>query len=487
MRQLTSLDALFLAHEGSRTVGHVASFVVLDPSEREAGPVKVDDVREMIDSRLSLLPTFRWRLAEVPFGVDHGYWVDDPDFDLDYHVRETALAPPGGDKALAALVGRIFSQRMDRRRPLWESWLIHGLEGGMQALFTKIHHSVVDGVSGAEILGAILDLSPEGRDPADVPAPQETTAGMPSPARLLAQGVANTPRRVGERAKALPSVVGNLAQIPGAGWVPGARTVGKVARTALKPVFGDELPLLEPAQGAAPRTPFNKRLSGHLKMAHVKLDLDEVKAVKVALGTTVNDVIVAIAAGGVRRWLLEHDALPEEPLLALVPVSVRTDEEMGTYGNRVSGMVVPIPTHVEKATSRLGEARGAMLAAKERHDAVPASMLTDATKFLPPAIFNQAAKLTIGIAGAVRPPLNLIVSNVPGPQVPLYCLGAKVETVVPVSPVTHGVGMNITVMSYCGRVDAGIVVDREQVPDPGVVARGMAEELEALREAAGLT
>lgn len=487
MRQLTGLDALFLAHEGSRTVGHVASFVVLDSSERDGGAVTVEDVRAMIDARLPLLPTFRWRLAEVPFDLDHHYWVDDPDFDLDYHVRETALAPPGGDKALAALVGRIFSQRMDRRRPLWESWLIHGLEGGRQALFSKIHHAVVDGVSGAEILGAILDLSPEGRDPADIPERTAPPAEMPSPGAMLVRGVAGTPRRVGERARALPSVVGNLAHLPGAGWVPGARTVGRVAKAALGPVLGDELPMLEPATGAAPRTPFNRRLSGHLKMAHVKLDLEEVKEVKAALETTVNDVVVSIAAGGVRRWLLEHDALPDEPLLALVPVSVRTEEEVGTYGNRVSGMVVPIPTHVERPTERLGEARGAMLAAKQRHDAVPATMLVDATKFLPPAIFARAAKLTIGIAGATRPPMNLIVSNVPGPQVPLYCLGAKVETVVPVSPVTHGVGMNITVMSYCGRVDAGIVVDREHVPDPGVVARGMREELDALREAAGLT
>ncbi|WP_320671237.1 WS/DGAT/MGAT family O-acyltransferase [Patulibacter defluvii] len=486
MRQLTSLDALFLAHEGDRTVGHVSAYVVLDPSDAPGGQVTIEALRDMMHSRMPLLPPFRWKLVGVPLGIDHGYWATDPDFDLGYHVRETAVPAPGGDREVATLVGRLFSQPLDRERPLWELYLIQGLADGRCALFSKVHHALVDGVSGAEILGALFDLSPEGRT---VEAPTGTELEHPpSQLEMLLRGVAATPKRLRRQATALPRLVANAGAIPGSGWVPGLRTAGRVARAIARPLTGDDRPLLEPPTGSAPEVPFSRRLSGHLRMAHVRLDLEQVKAVKAALGTTVNDVIMAVAAGGVRHWLAAHEALPEEPLLALVPVSVRTPEQYGTFGNRVGGMVVPLPTNLREPDERLAAARAAMQTAKERHRAVPADTLIDATRFLPPALFAQATKITLGIAGrpGVRPPMNLIVSNVPGPQVPLYCAGARIEQVVPVSPVTHGVGMNITVMSYLGRIDAGIVVDRDQVPDPELVAEGMERELAALRALAGI-
>lgn len=481
MRQLTSLDALFLAHEGDRTVGHVSAYVVLDPSDVPGGRLTIDALRDMMHSRMPLLPPFRWKLVGVPLGLDHGYWATDPEFDLGYHVRETAVPAPGGDDEVATLIGRLFSQPLDRQRPLWEMYLVQGLADGRCALFSKVHHALVDGVSGAEILGAMFDLSPEGRE-VEAPTGSELEH-PPSPAEMLLRTIAAAPRRARKQATALPRLVANAGAIPGSGWIPGLRTAGRVARAIARPLTGDDRPLLEPPSGSAPRVPFSNRLSGHLRMAHVRLDLDEVKAVKTALGTTVNDVIMAIAAGGVRRWLLEHEALPDEPLLALVPVSVRTPEQYGTFGNRVGGMVVPLPTNLRESDERLAAARAAMMTAKQRHEAVPADTLIDATRFLPPALFAQATKITLGIAGrpGVRPPMNLIVSNVPGPQVPLYCAGARIESLVPVSPVTHGVGMNITVMSYLGRIDAGIVVDRDQVPDPELVAAGMEEELEALK------
>lgn len=220
----------------------------------------------------------------------------------------------------------------------------------------------------------------------------------------------------------------------------------------------------------------------------MRLDLEEIKQIKQVLNTTVNDVIMAIAAAGVRNWLIHHDALPDEPLLALVPVSVRTPEQFGTFGNRVGAMVVELPTDRVAPDARLAAAKNAMARAKDRHSAVPADLMIDATKVLPPALFVQATKATLNIAGrvGVRSPMNLIVSNVPGPQIPLYCAGAKIETIVPISPVTHGVGMNITVMSYCGHVDAGIVVDRDQVPDPELIGEGMIAELQELKRVAGL-
>lgn len=486
MRQLTSLDALFLAHEGDRTVGHVSAVAILDPADLPDGRLTLARLREMLAGRLALLPPFRWRLVEVPFHVDHGYWATDPAFDLEHHVRELQVDAPGDEAELSALVGRLFSRPLDRNRPLWEMWLVQGLEGGRCALVSKVHHALVDGVSGAEIMGAIFDLAPEGREP--VAVEEQAVELPPSPLRMLARGVAGAPGRIQERARSLPRFVAHAGSLPGAGWIPGMTTAGRVVRSVARPLTGDERPLLEPFVGSAPETPFNQRLSGELRMAHVRLDLDLVKAVKTALGTTVNDVIMAVAAGGVRHWLVAHHALPPEPLLALVPVSVRTPEQNGTFGNRVGGMVVPLPTNLREPEERLTAARASMQSAKQRHAAVPADLLIDATRFLPPALFTQATKITLGIAGraGIRPPMNLIVSNVPGPQIPLYCAGARIETVVPVSPVTHGVGMNITVMSYCGRVDAGIVVDRGQVPDPELIGEGMRAELEALRVLAGV-
>jgi diacylglycerol O-acyltransferase / wax synthase len=466
MRQLTSLDAQFLAMESARTYGHVSGLAVYDPSTAPGGRVRRDDICRLISERLHMLPPFRWRLAEVPFGIDHPYWVDDPDFDLDFHIRETAAPPPGDDHALAEQVARIVARPLDRRRPLWELYLIHGLPEGRVAVLTKIHHAAVDGVSGAEILGVMVDLAPEGRE---IPPRPDDCCGerMPGQLEMLGRGVLGTPRQPLRALGALPSAVPNLADLPGVQQVPGVGTLGRMSARAKRLVGGEEASgLLEPAPVSVPRTRFNQAITPHRRFSFGSLPLDRVKAIKNELGISVNDVVVSICATAMRDWLLERDELPEEPLVAMVPVSVRTEEEIGTFGNRVGVMVVPIPTDVADPRKRLMRAHEILGSAKTRHRAVPASLLQDVTQFIPPAVYARAARATMQLtAGVGRPALNLVISNVPGPPMPLYCAGARLEANYPVSVVTDGVGLNITCMSYRDHLDFGIVVDRDMVDD----------------------
>ncbi len=464
MRQLTGLDAQFLALESPRQAGHVGALAVLDPSTRPDGRLELEDIQTMITERLPLLPPFRWRLKQVPFGLDYPYWIDDPDFDLEYHVRELAIPPPPTDEKVAEQVARIFARPLDRSRPLWELYLIHGLDDGNIGLLTKIHHSAVDGMSGAEILGVLLDLSPEGRDP---PPPQSNGAGDQEPGALemLARALVGAPRYVERVIRATPSTLPNLEDTPILGDIPGAHTVGRISARLARALRGRPSRMLERTNLTPPKTSFNGRVSAHRRFAFGRLPLDEVKQVKNHYGCTVNDVVVSICAGAVRRWLIEHDELPDTPLIAQVPVSVRTEEQFGTYGNRIGMMSPPVYTNIADPVERLEQTHEALRAAKERHKALPAQLLQDATQFIPPAVFARASQVTFSLAAARRPMWNLVISNVPGPQFPLYCAGAMMVAHYPVSVITDGMGLNITVMSYMGSVDIGIVADREQMRD----------------------
>jgi WS/DGAT/MGAT family acyltransferase len=479
MRQLTGLDAQFLALESPRQAGHVGALAVLDPSTRPDRRLELSDIQAMIAERLPLLPPFRWRLKPVPFGLDYPYWVDDPEFDLEYHVRELAIpAPPTEDK-IAEQVARIFSRPLDRSRPLWELYLIHGLEEGHVGLLTKIHHSAVDGMSGAEILGVLLDLSPEGREP----PPSEDGAGDPEPGGLemLARGLVGAPRYWGRVVRALPSTLPNLEDTPILRDIPGAHTLGRVSARFARALRGPQPSrMLERTNLTPPRTSFNGRVSAHRRFAYGRLSLDEVKRVKNRYGCTVNDVVVSICAGAVRRWLIEHDELPDDPLVAQVPVSVRTEEQFGTFGNRIGMMSPPIFTNIADPVQRLQATHEALRTAKERHKALPAQLLQDATQFIPPAVFARASQVTFSLAAARRPMWNLVISNVPGPQFPLYCAGAQMLAHYPVSVITDGMGLNITVMSYLGSLDVGIVADREQMRDVWKLIPWLSESLDEL-------
>lgn len=479
MRQLTSLDAQFLALETRRQTGHVASVAILDPSTTPSGTFGVADIEALITERLPLLPPLRWRLRTVPLGLDYPYWVDDVDFDLHFHVREIGLPVPGTDEQLAEQVARIVSRPLDRGRPLWELYLISGLQSGHLAMLTKIHHAVIDGLSGAEILGLLLDLTPEVRR-IETTGPWGDNAPVPGDLGMLVQGIAGAARYPLRALRALPSALPNLEETQFK-VIPGLAPLGRLATRAQQALNRHDGPV-QRTHLVAPKTSFSGRISAHRRFTFGQLSLDDVKGVKNAYGCTVNDVIVSICAGAVRRWLIAHDELPEEPLVAQIPVSVRTQEQFGTYGNRIMLMAAPLMTNVADPVERLTQTHDALGDMKERHRALPADLLADANHFIPPAVFSRAARLTFGIATSRpgRPVWNLVVSNVPGPQFPLYLAGAKLVANYPVSVITHGMGLNMTVMSYMGHLDFGIVADREQMPDVALLMGWLREELELL-------
>jgi diacylglycerol O-acyltransferase / wax synthase len=477
MRQLTSLDAQFLAMESARQYGHVGGLAVLDPSTSPDG-LDLGRVQELILQRLPLVPPLRWRLAEVPLNLDYSYWVDDPDFDLEFHVREIALPAPGSEAQLAEQVARIVARPLDRGRPLWELYLIQGLEDGHVAVLTKIHHAVVDGLSGAEIMAALLDLTPEGRD---VPEPVEGFGRLPGSTEMLLRGVVGALKFPIRFVRSAPAALPNLAEVRSLAVVPGVATIGQVVERAREVAL--RRPRHKTLSGLpAPRTPFSGRVSGHRKVAFGQLGLAEVKAAKNRHGTTVNDVVVALCAGAVRRWLIEHDALPDTPLVAQIPISVRTEAQSGTYGNRIMLQTAPLFTHIDDPIERLHLTHEALGDMKERHSALPAELLQDANHFIPPAVFALAARSTFALAtsAAGRPPWNLVISNVPGPQLPLYLAGARLVANYPISVITDGMGLNITVMSYCGHLDFGLIADRDQMPDVHRLVQWLRDKLDLL-------
>jgi diacylglycerol O-acyltransferase len=485
MRQLTSLDAQFLAIEDGRHYGHVSGLAIYDPSTAPGGVLDIERVKETVAERLHLLPPFRWRLAEVPFGLDHAYWVDDERFDLDFHVRELALPRPGSDEQLAEQVARLFARQLDRARPLWELYVIQGLRRGRVAVFTKIHHAAVDGLSGAEILSVLLDASPEGREIAPPPVSNRRGERMPGDLEMLARGLAGMPRQPLRIASRLPKTLANLDVLPTMRHLPGATTIAGVTRRVGRGIAPrrDDGGVLEGRRLKAPRTRFQGAISPHRRVAFGSISLREVKAIKNATGTTVNDVVMATCAGAMRSFLLAHDELPAEPLVTMVPVSVRTPEQFGTFGNRVSTMIVALPTDEPDPARRLERIHETMRSAKERHQALPATLLQDANEVIPPALLARASRVTarLAVTRGLEAPTNLVISNVPGSPVPLYLAGAKLEAQYPISAIIDGIGMNITLLSYRDQLDFGIVADREMLDEAwDLIARLKAAHAELL-------
>jgi diacylglycerol O-acyltransferase / wax synthase len=408
--------------------------------------------------------------------------VEDPDFDLDFHIRESAVPKPATDRQIAETVARIFARPLDRSRPLWELYLIDGLPDGNVALLTKVHHSVVDGVSGNEILSILLDPSREGREipVADPPPPDR----LPGQLEMLGRGLLGLPRQPWRALKVAPLTLTAITEVPGANALPGVPTLsrGLSHLRALAGAPGGE-GVIEVAKARAPRTSFNGPISAHRRFAFGSLSLDRVKALKNELGVTVNDVVVAVCATALREWLLERDELPKDPLVALIPVSVRTEAERAEFGNRISAMIVPIPTNVKDPVRRLRRTHELLRSAKEHHAALPASLLTDATSFIPPAVAARASRATVEVLGRTRPPLNVVISNVPGPRDPLYLAGAQLQANYPVSVVIDGVGLNMTVMSYRDHMDFGIVSDRDQIDDVWPLLEACARALDEFEAA----
>jgi WS/DGAT/MGAT family acyltransferase len=473
MQQLTGLDAAFLAMETPAMYGHVGSICILDPSGA-ATPLTLASLTDLIESRLHLIPPFRRRLVDVPLGLDQPYWIEDPDFDIEYHVRELALPAPGDDVQLAEQAARLHARHLDRRRPLWEVYLIHGLSGGRVAIYTKVHHAAIDGVSGNDILTAILDISPDGRPDDGAELPPRIVESEPSALSMMlrsAVSLAGHPIRGARLTYSLAMSLPTLAASPARPRLPIIdRLLGRDSNVVLAS------PSLR-----APSTPFNKPIGPHRRWAFRTVPFEDVRAVKNASGTTVNDVVMALCAGALRHWLEDHDALPDAPLVAAVPVSIRTEEQIGTGGNRVSSLMAALPTNLTDPAARLQAVHEAMRAAKEQHGAMPADLLTDVAQFAMPALAGQAARLSARLRLIERiSPFNLIISNVPGPNVPLYYAGARLLAYYPLSAIAEGQGLNITVMSYGGGLHFGLIADRDLVPDLDVLAGYLVDELKVL-------
>ncbi len=465
MRRLTALDAQFLHVESPTTVGHVGSLIVLDPTSVPGGVWNLDTVRAVFEPRLHLAAPLRQRLVEVPLGLGRPYWVDDPHFDIEFHLRELALPSPGTQQQLGEQVARIHARQLDRTRPLWEAYVITGLEGGRCAFYSKIHHAAIDGVSGAEILETIMDLTEE---PREVPPEAEPFVPRPLPSTLdlALRGARQLALDPVELLATVPKSLKYVDQLPGAGNVPGVRLLSGAAGLVGRMLGEPGVPRPEDRDLRPPRTPLNGTITAHRRFAFGSLPMDEVKRVKNHFGMTVNDVVMALTATALRRWLLDHDALPEGPLVAAVPVSTRSEDQRGDGGNQVSVMLAELPTHLADPEKRLRAMGKSMQQAKRAFDAVPASLLQDLSTLVPTALSGLAARSLFKLATVPGLPFNLFVSNVPGPQLPLYIAGAKVAGIYPVSAVTDVTGgLNITLFSYDGSLDFGLVACREMVPD----------------------
>lgn len=483
MQQLSSLDAQFLAMEDAGSYGNAGFFVVCDPSTAPGGALTREAVCRTVAQRIHLVPPYTRKLAAVPLRLDHPYWVEDPDFDITLHVRESNVEPPGSPHAVGEHVARILATPLDRTRPLWELHLIQGLEEGRIGLLHKFHHALADGISGVEIMGVFVDSQPESEE---VPPPQERPRPPEPPGRLemLARGLASAPRQSARVLRSVPTALPNLTDVPGASAIPGVAAVQRLTAPLSRLVNGAATrPVTEGLQGPPPRTRVNRKLSDGRRFAYGTISLESIKALKDQAGVTFNDVVVTLSASSLRRWLLELGELPDAPLRALVPVSVRTREQHRAFGNRISAIVVPLPTNESDPRRRLEKAHQALKAAKQRQKALPPGLLTDAGNFIPPAIFAQASRMTAEISGRVAPPVNLIISNIPGPSEPLYCHGARVVSYHPFTVLMDGVGMNMTAMSYLDGVGFGTVSDRDNVDDLWPVVDGLQVSLEEMTRA----
>ncbi|WP_219462060.1 WS/DGAT/MGAT family O-acyltransferase [Nonomuraea rhizosphaerae] len=460
MRQLTALDTQFLNVESATTAAHVAGLAILDPAD---GSVTRDNLAALLLERLHLSPALSLRLAEVPLGLDRPYWAPDPDFDIDNHLFETTLPAPGGDRQLADVVAGIHAQRLDRAHPLWEMHLINGLAGGLAAVYTKVHHAAIDGVSGAETLATLLDLSPERRPvPRQEAARDDAQDDAPGLVGMLAGAAVRTATHPLHALRSAVRAAGDLDAIPLASAVPGSRLIAKAARfVARDGKHRPELPDL-----GAPRTPFNGPISGRRHLSFGSVPLKDVKDVAKANDMSVNDVVMALCTSALRSWLKERDALPDAPLIVAVPVAVRTGGAQEVVGNQISAMIAPMPTNVADPDQRLQAVGATMSRAKRRFALAPPAWLNEICSLLPAPVTSLATPAIFRLASVTFPPINLIISNVPGPQFPLYLCGGRVLSYYPLSVLTDmSGGLNITCFSYDGMLDFGIVACPERMDD----------------------
>jgi diacylglycerol O-acyltransferase len=482
MERLSGLDSAFLSMETPTMHFHVAIAAVIDPATMRH-PYEFGALKAFIGRRLMDDAALRRRIVEVPFRLNHPLWVEDPHLDLDRHVQRHVLPAPGGPRELTELVGAIVGVPLDRTRPLWEVHVVEGLHDGNIALIGKIHHAAVDGVSGAELFVHLFDLTPD---------PPETASedGSDAAEALAGAGVAAGVPKLPATAERIPSdieMVGHalLSQLRRTVSLPAL--IGRTVRTASQLVSRHRDP--DAVVGAvpltAPRTPWSAAISPHRSVAFARVRLSDVKQVRAAFGVKVNDVVLALVSAAVRRYLVARGSLPAEPLVGMCPISVRTDDEWGRPDNRVSGMFVHLRTDLDDPAERLRAIARATRGAKEDHHAVGAKFLQNWAEHAAPSTFALASRLysRLNIADRHPPIYNLVVSNVPGPDFPLYLDGARLVATYPMGPISEGAGLNVTVLSYTDNVDFGFLAGAELVPDvwdlAGYVEAAMAELLGA--------
>jgi WS/DGAT/MGAT family acyltransferase len=489
MEQLSGLDASFLYLETPTLHMHVAMTMVFDPSTVPGG-YSFPRMKGLIAERLPCAPIFRRRLLEVPFRLGHPVWIADPDFDLDYHVRLAAVPRPGGLRELADLAGDIAGHQLDRSRPLWEMWFVEGLEHDRIGFIAKMHHSTVDGVSGAELLSVLFDLEPG-------PRPRHADATTPTedarPADAGDDAGADVPTE-GER---IPSGLELMAQAMVTRSMRPIEITGDLIRTGYRVLNVRRIRLGSGGGSAraraalplsAPRVSFNTALSRRRSVSVTALGLEDVKRLKNTTGTTVNDVVLAVCTGALRAFLLEGDELPDRPLVAVVPVSVGPDVGSTKGSNRVSSMFVQLPVDLHRPLDRLMAIHEGTKGAKEEHNALGSDLLQNWAEHSTPTFFVNAARFysRMRLADRHRPIANLVISNVPGPDFPLYLGGAELKAGFPLGPVMEGMGLNITIMSYRGVLYWGINACPEAIPRLWNLTAAIPVSLDELLDAAGI-
>jgi len=470
MEQLSGLDATFINMETRNAPTHISGLCVYDQATAPGGKVTFKGILSNIESRLHLARCFRQKIVRVPLGFDHPYWIEDPDFDLEFHVRHIALPKPGDWRQLCIQTARLHARPLDLGKPLWEMYVIEGLDDveglpeGCFAVLTKVHHAAIDGISGMEMTAATHDLEVDGQ-----PAPAETPWVAESEPSLLELGIRATVNSVQQPFR-FARILSEAAPPAIRGYLEAAAARGE-----------DDEPPVE-----VPRTRFNGSVSPHRVFEAASFDLGDVKQVRKRVeGSTVNDVILATVGGALRKYLEKHLGLPRDPLSAFAPVSTRTADQTGSAGNQVAGMFVTLHTDEPDPVRRLEKVYRTTQSSKEMSEAVGARSMTDVTQTMPGALAGIAGRLIArtGLMSRLTPVAHCVVSNVPGPQVPLYFTGARMVASFGLGLPMEGIGLFHAVLSYNGAITVSVTSCREQMPDPSFYAQCLEESFRELREA----
>jgi WS/DGAT/MGAT family acyltransferase len=444
---LSALDAAFLFQERPNAHMHIGGVAIF-----EGPPPDWDAFLEHVRTRLDRVPRYRQKLAEPPFGLGRPRWIDDPSFNLEYHVLHKALPSPGDESALRRLIARIYSQRLDRAKPLWELLLIEGLEDDRFALLTKTHHSVVDGISGVDITAALFDITEHTPEP-DPGSRTWVARPEPSAAELAAMSVNGTLRDVSELPLRAVGTLSDRLRLRRA-----AQGVNEAAMTLLRP---------------APASPLNVSIGPHRRLAFVRSDLDSFKQVKDVFGGTVNDVVLAVTAGAIRHWMHARGLKTEgTDMRAAVPVSTRGGDAEGTLGNQLTQLIAPLPVDIADPIARLRIVQDAMTGLKESRQALGAELIAGAQDFAPPTILAQTTRLNFSTRA-----YNVLVTNIPGPQMPLYLMGREMQEIYPLAFLAGDRAVAVAAMSYNGRVGFGLIGDYDALEDIDVLAEGFTSSL----------